>query len=341
MVENGKQKSLKQSISTMFKKENVVLGILLVSLVAGFAVMTGGALISIDGVNTVLTQSSIRGLAAIGQAFVVLTGNIDLSLYGIGILATLIGATTMTSKLHLNILGRVLPAYIGGPLILVVGLGMGAINGLLVSRVAIPSLIATLGMWWLSYGLAHHIGGGYTHTLFPPSLALIGQTSIAGVRTPIIIFFVAIAVAYLVLHYTRFGRNVYAVGGNRVSAYLAGINVKLVEFMVFVISGFCAGVAALVLESRMMSAGIRNLRGLEIDSIAAVTVGGVSLFGGKGSIIGVLMGVLIIGVLDSSLSMLGASHEVINISKGAIIIGAVSADQYFRSRNKSKMGFAT
>jgi ribose/xylose/arabinose/galactoside ABC-type transport system permease subunit len=304
--------------------------VILIVLIIGFGLVTDGVTYSPRGLMNILLQASVTGIAAVGQTFVMLTGAIDISMYGVGVLASVLGAATMTSRFDLNIVGGTpVPVLVGVGLMLVVGLLCGVVNGLVVSRLRVPALIATLGTWQIGYGLAQLVGGGYTITNLPPRLSLLGQTSIFGLPLPVIEMFVLFAIAYYVLQHTRFGRSVYAVGANPGSAYLSGIKVQHIQLLVFVISGLMVGVAAISIESRMMVASARTLSGLQIDSIAAVAVGGVSIYGGRGNIVGVLLGVLILAVIDSGLGAFGASTEVQNTVKGAIIILAVSLE-YFR-----------
>jgi ribose/xylose/arabinose/galactoside ABC-type transport system permease subunit len=318
---------------TWLRNDNLSRAIILLGLIALFGILTGGATCSARGLLNVFLQSSTTGLAAVGQAFVMLTGAIDVSLYGVGVLASVLGAATMTSRPDLNIVGgEPVSAVVGVTLVVAVGLACGAVNGYLVSRLRVPALIATLGTWQVSVGLAQLVGGGYTTANLVPGLSRIGQGTFVGVPFPVIAMLVAFGVAYYVLHFTTFGRSVYAVGGNAASAYLSGIAVRRVEFLVFVISGLMVGLAAVSIESRMMAASLRTLSGIQLDSIAAAAVGGVSVYGGRGSILGVLLGTLIIAVLDNGLGALGAGTEVLYTVKGAVIILACGGDFLRESR---------
>jgi ribose/xylose/arabinose/galactoside ABC-type transport system permease subunit len=301
-------------------------------LIVVFGALTGGVTYSPLGLRNILQQSAIVGIAAIGQAFVILTGAIDVSLYGIGVLTSVLGASALTSRFDLNLFGGD-PASIwtGVAIMLAVGAAMGAINGALVAWARIPSLVVTLGTWQIGFGLAQLIGGGYTITDLSEDFGIFGQSSIAGIPIPVVEMFVLFVVAAYVLHHTSFGRSVYAVGGNATSAYLSGIKVERIQFVVFVISGIMVSLAAISITSRMMAVSTRTLTGLQIDSIAAVAVGGVSIFGGKGSIFGVLIGTLILAVIDSGLGALGATTDIQNTVKGAIIIFAASIE-YLRPR---------
>jgi putative xylitol transport system permease protein len=313
------------------RTDNLFRFFILIALVAAFGALTGGVTWSSRGLLNILLQSSTTGLAAVGQAFVMLTGAIDVSLYGVGVLASVVGAATMTNRPDLNIVGgEPVSVATGVGLMLLVGIVCGAVNGGLVAWVRVPALIATLGTWQIGVGLAQLVGGGYTVANLTPGLSHVGQGSLAGLPFPVIAMLFAFAIAYYVLHFTTFGRSVYAVGGNPASAHLSGIHVRRVEFLVFVISGLTVGLAAVSIESRMMAASLRTLSGVQLDSIAACAVGGVSVYGGRGSIAGVLLGTLIIAVLDSGLGALGAGTEVLNTVKGTVIILAVGGD-FFRT----------
>ncbi|TPK33944.1 ABC transporter permease [Mesorhizobium sp. B2-5-3] len=321
-------------MKSFLRNDNVLRALMLVALIGVFGLLTGGVTYSARGLYNILLQSSIIGIAAIGQTFVILTGGIDVSLYGIGVFASVLGASTLTSRFDLNMVGGdPWPVPVGIAIILLVGIVMGAVNGLLVARLRVPALIATLGMWQIGLGLAQLVGGGYTITDLPSSLSMLGQGSIRGVPVPVIEMLLLFALAHFVLSHTSFGRAVYAVGGNSASAYLSGIKVRRVQFLVFVISGLMVALAALSIESRMMSVSIRTLSGLQLDSIAAVAIGGVSIYGGRGTVLGVLLGTLILAVIDSGLGAMGASTDVQNTVKGAVIILAVSIE-FFRRRER-------
>jgi len=304
--------------------ENAIIALALIVLVAALGGASRGATVTASNVANVLLQSSVRGVVAVGQAFVILTANIDLSVSGIGIMAMMLGGAMITSQwqnIVVPLLGHPASIYVAIPVMLVVGACWGLFNGVLVSRLGIPSLIATFGVWQLGYGAAYYVTNGEALMELPKSLVVYGSLPVAP-----IIFFAAAVVAYIVLNYTSFGRNVYAAGGNPVSAFLSGINVRRTQLYVFAISGLLAGLGGLMFMSRGMAASIEALRGLELDSIAACAIGGISLFGGQGNIIGVVLGALIIGVVNNAISVMHMGHAGRYIIKGAIIIGAVAGD---------------
>jgi ribose/xylose/arabinose/galactoside ABC-type transport system permease subunit len=322
---------LKHTAKKIIGYENSALAIVLVALIAGFGVFTKGLSVRPANLMNIILQSSIRGVAAIGELFVILSANIDISVGGIGLFCALLGARLMTFDPKFQLLAYPVPLGTTIFLMLLMGTGWGATNGLISSRVGIPSLIVTLGMWEITKGAAYQVAGGQSIANLPEGLAWIGQGEIGGFPVPGVIFISAAVIAYFVLRYTTFGRNVYASGGNPVAAWLSGINVKYITLCVFLISGFMSGLAGVIITSRVMSAAMRTLSGLELDALASVFVGGVSLAGGKGTVIGVVLGVFIVGVINNSMSVMGANPAVFGVVKGIIIIAAVTID-YIRRR---------
>jgi ribose/xylose/arabinose/galactoside ABC-type transport system permease subunit len=309
-----------------FRHENAVLIAFLTALIAGIAVLTKGLTITRVNIMNVLLQSSIRGVASVGQAFVILTAGIDVSVGGVGLMCSILGASLMTKTAELNVIGHPLPTYAAIPIVLLVGTSWGILNGSLVSRVGVPPLIVTLGMWQVATGVGFRITEGISVSELPESLAFLGSGSISGVPVPVIVFVAVAVVGYFVLEHTTFGRTVYGVGGNPTSAWLSGINVKRTQFVAYIVSGFLAGLAAVVFTGRVMSASMQTLEGLELDTIAAVCVGGVSLMGGRGNLIGAIIGVMIIGIINNAMSVLGAGPAMQSIAKGVIIYTAVAVD---------------
>ena len=330
ITEKPQPTSVRDIARRFVRNENAILVLILIALIGVFSVLTKGLTSAAVNMMNVLLQSSNRGVAAVGQAFVMLTAGIDVSVGGIGLFCSVLGVLLMT-KSSANIVGHPVSMYTGLLVMLLGGLGWGIVNGLAVSRIGMPALIVTLAMWQITAGLGFQISGGIAVGELPDSLAFLGSGTVAGVPVPVIIFVAVAVVAYFVLSHTTFGRFVYAVGGNPVAAWLTGIKVKNVLFTVYVISGFLAGLAGVMMTSRVMSASMKTLAGLEIDSIASVCVGGVSLAGGKGSLVGVILGALIIGVINNGMSVLGAGGAVQRILKGAIIFAAVAID-YWRRR---------
>lgn len=310
----------------LVRTENAVLVIVLVALIAGIAGFTKGLTLRPVNMMNILLQSAIRGVAAVGETFVILTAGIDLSVGGVGLMTSVLGASLMTETTYMNIVGHQMSPVAVVPIMLAAGLGWGVANGISVSRIGMPALIVTLAMWEITKGSAFHIGEGCSIMFLPESMAFFGKGVVGGVPVPVIIWIAVSVVAYFVLQYTTFGRSVYAVGGNPVSAWLSGINVRKIQLLVYSTAGFLSGLAGVLITGRIMSASMGTLHGLEIDVISAVVIGGVSLFGGRGSMIGTVLGVLIIGVINNGMSVMGADPAMIGIIKGAIIFAAVAID---------------
>lgn len=308
------------------RHENAVLVVVLVVLIGVVAVVTKGLSTQPTNVVNVIRHSSMRGIAGIGQAFVILTAGIDVSVGGVALVTAVLGAGLMTANARQCLLGSPLPLALGLAIMLLTGLGWGAVSGLSVSRIGMPPLIVTLAVWQVVNGIAFHMCLGRAIGGLPAGIALFGIGTVANVPVPSIIFISVAVVAYLVMTYTTYGKSVYAVGGNPVSAWLSGIKVNNILFSVYVVSGFLAALAGVIYTALAQSSSMGTAGGVMLDSIAAATVGGVSLAGGKGTIIGVVLGTLIIGVINNLFSLLGALPALQGIAKGAIIIGAVALD---------------
>jgi len=331
MAEIAERPTVKNLARRFLRHENAVLVIVLIALIGAMAGVTKGLTARRDNVMNILLQSSIRGVASVGQAFVVLSAGIDISIGGVGLICASLGASLMTQIPELNIVGHPVSIYAAMPIMLLVGASWGVANGSLVSRVGVPALIVTLGMWQICKGAAFRLSLGKMIHELPEGLAFFGLGDVAGVPVPTIIFIAVAVTAYFVINHTTFGKSVYAVGGNPLSAWLCGINIKNIRFMVYVISGLLAGLAGLIMTARSMSSSMATLKGLELDSIAAVFIGGVSLTGGIGTLTGVIIGVFIIGVINNGMSVLGANIALQSMAKGAIIFTAVAID-YLRRR---------
>lgn len=323
--------SAQEVAKRIFRHENAVLIMILAGIMAVMAVVSKGLSISAGNLSNILVQSSTRGLAAIGELFVLLTAGIDLSVGGIALMSSIVCASLVTEG-YQNIIGAPIPLSVGILLLVLVGLGVGAFNGALVSRLGMSSVIVTLATWIMSSGFGYLFCKGKTIQLLPRSLAFFGQGNIGGVPVPVIIFVTVAVVAYFILNHTTFGRSVYAAGGNPVSAWLAGINVKNVQFLVLVISGLLGALSGLIIMARTMVSGMLTGQGLELDAIAAVLIGGVSLAGGRGNLIGVVIGALIIGVINNGMNIIAIGPAYDDLVKGGIILAAVAVDVRRRRR---------
>ncbi len=274
----------------------------------------------------VLRQASINGILAIGQTFVILTGGIDLSVGSLVAVCGILGALVVTGDTPHS------PA-----LALLIGVGAGAgfgvVNGALVARLRVPAFVATLGMLSVARGLTFISNDGMPVPSLADSFLTLGQGFVAGVPVPVILFGLTVLVAWVVLRFTTYGRYVYAVGGNERSARTSGVGTRRVIFSVYVISGALAGLSGLLLAARTTSALPQAGLSYELDAIAAVVIGGTSLTGGVGSVIGTLFGALIIAVISNGLDLMGVSSYYQQVIKGAIIVLAVLLDTSRRARD--------
>jgi ribose/xylose/arabinose/galactoside ABC-type transport system permease subunit len=280
-----------------------------------------------DNALLVLLQVSVIGIIAIGMTFTIITAGIDLSV------GSLLGVAAIMSGLFAQqepTWTRVTMAFL---VPILVGIFGGAINGAIIAVAGVNPLIATLGTLTAYRGFVvwYRVNPIYNLQSY---YRVIGQGTAFGVPLPVVFLVVMAVIAWLVLSFTRFGRYVYAVGGNREAARAAGIPVELVTFAVYVISGFCVGIAALLYTSRLMAAQAISGTGFELQAIAAAVVGGASLFGGRGKISNTIVGALIMGVLFNGFVMLDVPSPIQQIAVGVIIIVAVWLDGLLRRRRR-------
>ena len=214
------------------------------------------------------------------------------------------------------------------------GLLGGLLQGIAITRLKVPAFVVTLGGMSVFRGAALLFAAGGPISGFQPDYTWWGQGRILSVPVPVIIFLVAAVIAHVVLSYTRYGRRVYAVGGNPEAARLAGVNVNCVIASVYVIMGFFAGLGAFVLSARLNSAEAVAGTGYELTVIASVVIGGTSLFGGSGSIFGTVIGTVLIGVLLNGLVLMNVNSYIQQIIIGVIIVLAVAFDTFAKSRRK-------
>jgi len=308
----------------------------LVALVVIFALLEPRFLHPLNLMN-IVRQVAVPGLVAIGMTFVIITAGIDLSVGSLVALCGLVAAYVAKGGLD-DRFAVGAAADIGNPVILAmlaavaVGMLAGALQGLAITKLRVPPFVVTLGGLTAFRGLALLISGGGPISGFEAGYVWWGQGRVYGVPVPVVVFVMAALFAWAVLTQTRFGRNVYAVGGNASAAERAGINVQRTTIAVYVIVGFFCGIASFLLSARLNSAeAVAGLQ-LELDVIAAVVIGGTSLFGGVGSIFGTVIGVLLIGVLRNGLVLLGVSSFVQQILIGLILVAAVAIDQRAKRR---------
>ncbi len=278
-------------------------------------------------VLNVLRQASINGILAIGMTFVILARGIDLSVGSVVALAGIVAASLATTSTTAMVAGGPYPTALAIAAGLGVGAACGAINGAIVARFHVPSFVVTLGMLSAARGLTLLYAEGKPVPNLTDPFRFMGTGALGGIPMPVVIFAAVFLLAWWTLGQSRFGRQVYAVGGNPHAATVSGISVARVRLWVFVISGALAGLAGMILAARTGSALTQAGIAYELDAIAAVVIGGTSLSGGVGRVTGTLIGALLIGVMNNGLDLMGVESYYQQVIKGVLIVAAVMLDQ--------------
>ncbi|WP_335949728.1 ABC transporter permease [Salipiger bermudensis] len=289
-----------------------LIGLIVVSILMGFA---SENFFSVGNIMNVLRQVSIVAILAVGMTFVILTGGIDLS---VGAVMTLSG--TIAAGLMVN-MG--LPGWVGLLAGLGVGVGLGIFNGIMVAWGRMPAIIVTLATMGIARGLGLLYSGGYPISGIPSWISWFGIGRIGIVPVPVIAMVVVYALAWVLLQRTPFGRHVYAIGGNELAAKLSGVKTQMVKLTVYAISGLTSAFAALILTGRLMSGQPNAGVGFELDAIAAVVLGGTAIAGGRGLILGTLIGAVLLGILNNGLNLMGINPYLQDVIKGLIILLAI------------------
>lgn len=276
--------------------------------------------LDLSNLLNLLRQISINGLIAFGMTFIILTGGIDLSVDSILALSSAFIALMITSGVD-----PIIALIIG----VLIGFVLGAVNGLLVTKGNMAPFIATLATMTIFRGLTLVITDGNPITNLRDSylFQLFGKGYFIGIPVPAVTMIIVFVILLIILQKTTFGRHTYAIGGNEVAAKISGIKVNKIKILIYGISGLMSALAGGILTSRLNSAQPTAGTSYELDAIAAVVLGGTSLTGGKGRIVGTLIGVLIIGVLNNGLNLLGVSSFYQQVVKGVVILIAVLIDR--------------
>ena len=288
-----------------------------------------------DNTWNVMRQISVNMIISVGMTLVILTGGIDLS---VGSILALAGAVTAVMlkfggefiDWNLYVGFTLLGALVGGTL---VGAFLGWFNGLTITRFKVPPFVATLAMLTIARGLTMLLTGGFPITGFSGQMAFIGTGWFLGIPMPVWISAIVVFAAVVMTNKTRLGRHIYAIGGNETAAELSGLKIKKIKMIVYSVAGACAAIGGIIVTSRLDSAQPNAGMGFELDSIAAVVIGGTSLSGGKGTIMGTVQGALIIGILNNGLVLLNVSPFWQQVIKGLVILLAVVIEK-FNSKEK-------
>jgi len=270
--------------------------------------------LTVNNLTNVARQVSINAIIAVGMTCAILTGGIDLSVGPVMALAGSVAAGLMLAAVPVPL--AVLAA-------LMVGALFGVANGACIAWLRMPPIIVTLASMGIARGLALLYTGGYPISGLPEAFSFLGRGTVMGIQVPILVMAAVYIVAWILLNHLSFGRYVYAIGGNEEAARLSGIRVPRYKMLVYVISGLTAALAGLVLTSRLMSGQPNAGEGFELDAIAAVVLGGAAISGGRGAIIGTLVGAMMLGVLNNGLNLMSVSPYIQNVVKGGIILAAI------------------
>lgn len=299
-------------LSWLWSEYSVIIAFLIIFIAAS---IMSPRFLDINNQLNILMHVSIIGIIALGMTVVMLSGGIDLS---VGSVLALVGVTTVIA---LNASGSIFVAVLTA---FIVGSFAGLLNGLMVAKGKIASFIATLGMMAAARSIALYIADGGSMSGEVSGFTAIANSDLWMIDYPIIIFLIMTALIYILMHKTRFGRYVYAIGSNEKAAVLSAIRVDRVKLGVYSLAGLLVSVAAIIETSRLNSISSSSSGMLyELDAIAAVIIGGTRMTGGKGKIIGTFFGVLILGILNNTMNLMNVSPHLQGLVKGLIIIIAV------------------
>ena len=311
----------------IYFKENlgIIVAFLVLCVFLSVFPKTSGSFFTRQNIFNVLRQISTNLFLACGMTMVIILGGIDLS---VGSIIALSGCISAGCVARYN-----LPLPIALLMGLLVGLLVGMFNGAVISKITIPAFIVTLATMNIAKGLAYVYTGGSPVRVVTKEWQFLGAGYVGIFPTPVVILVIVLIITAIIMNKTKMGRHMYAVGGNQQAAEFSGIKVEKVKFFVHAFSGLMAGLAGIVLASRMYSGQPTAGDGAEMDAIAAVVVGGTSMAGGSGKIGGTIIGGLIIGVLNNGLNLLNVNSFWQYVVKGVVILLAVFLD-YFRNKGK-------
>jgi inositol transport system permease protein len=317
----------RERAGTFVRKYAIVL--IFLGMIALLAVLTGGKFLGVQNLINTVRQSAIYGILGLGVTVVIISGGIDLSVGSILGLAAVISASLAQQLTWKQAMypGLDLPVIVPFVAALGVGAACGFVNGSLIANFKIPPFIATLGMLSVARGLALTYANGRPISTLTPEYDFIGQASLFGVAPmPIVVLALVAVLTHLMLNNTRFGRHIYAIGGNEQAAIVSGINIRRTKVGIYVFSGLLAGLSGMVLSARINSGQPGLGQGFELQAITAAVIGGTSFSGGIGTVWGTIVGALIIGVLNNGMDLLNVSPFSVPIVQGVVIVIAIIID---------------
>ncbi len=301
-------------------------GLFLLFVVAIIFSLSSDRFLTVSNLTNIALQTSVVAVATIGMALTMLMAGIDLS---VGSVAALSGALTA------GLMSRNgLPVSAAIPLGIAAGAFLGMVNGILSVYGKLPPFVATLAMLGIARGLTLVYTEGRPISGLPESFTNIGSGSLGPIPMPVVIWLVILLLVFLILRFTRFGLYIYAIGGNEETARLAGIPTNRIKVIVYALSGGLASITGVLLTARLWSAQPQMAAGMELDAIAASVLGGVSLFGGAGDVVGACIGALIVGMLGNGLNLLRIPSYYQQVIKGIVFVLAVVFDMYAKRQAK-------
>jgi ribose transport system permease protein len=304
-----------------------------------FFTVTSDSFRTLDNVMNILSQVSVTGIIAVGLTFVILTAEIDLSVASVANATGIVVAFFTVQADYVNIANIPLPGALAIILALIACFLLGVFNAIGLTVIGIPSFIMTLAMMQIADGISATLVRGQIAYAVPQAILTLGSGTVGGIPWIVIVAALMLLIAHLVLTYTRFGRYVYMVGGNREAAEFSGVNVKLILSAVMVISAVCSGIAGMLGIAYFGSAQQNEFGTFLLDAIAAVVVGGTSLFGGRGGIGNTIVGLFVLGVLNNGLDHLQIDPFFKILIRGLILLIALVINVYAqRLRSQSEPG---
>lgn len=311
-------------MSELLKRRETPIILFAITLFVAFGILSNN-FFTMNNATLILSQSTIVGLIAIGMLMVILFGGIDLSVGSVlAVVATTVGMLVNSG------LNPLLAALLS----IMVGALCGAFNGFFITRFNIPDIITTLATMFIFRGIAVAISGGSWITSFPSSFDFFGQGEVLGIPFPVVLLFLgAISFGYI-LRFSQFGRRIYAIGGNLEAAKLSGMSIRKTKFMVYVYSGILTSIGGIIYASEVGSVQASTAgEGIEFTVIAAVLIGGASIFGGVGTMVGTVVGVLLMGIIENGLVLSQASVYWVDATTGFILILAIIMNTIQRNRS--------
>lgn len=302
-------------IRRFIDKYGILMGLVILVVIMSFA---SPVFLTTNNLLNILKQVSVIGIVSMGMTLIIISGGIDLSVGSILALSAVVSSLYAQGDMPV-----LYPVILG----ILVGASIGAINGFITAKGRIAPFIVTLGMMTAARGLALILSNGMPVAGLSQTFIWLGRGEILWIPIPILVFLVVFLITTVVLKKTKFGRHVYAIGGNEQAALVSGININKTKIMVYIYGGILTGMAGVLLAARVGAGQPNAAVGYELDAIAAVVIGGVSFSGGIGTAGGTLLGVLIIGVINNSLDLLNVQSYYQQIIKGIIIVAAVLLDR--------------